>query len=148
MAEVSVTEAAEVAVPVERAFDYRLDFRNLPNYNPNVSNFRRVDGGSGSEPGAGAEYLFDLTLGGATAESPIRVLEADRPRRIVFETGPGYMAREVCAFTPSGSGARCEFTITVSIPGEIDDQTRAAIEATSREQLGLEMDLMKKNLEG
>ena len=60
MAEVRYAEELEIEAPGEQLFAYRLDFENLPTYNPNVSNLRRVDGGS--EPGPGAVYRFDITM--------------------------------------------------------------------------------------
>jgi len=146
MAEVFYAESAELRAPIERVFAYRIEFMNLPDYNPNVSNLRRVD--NGSEPGKGAEYLFDLAVMGNTMESPIRVTECEPNSRIVFETGPGYMAREVCLFSETDAGTRVEFATTLTIPGEIDDATATLLEASGREQVLLELDLMKKNLEG
>jgi uncharacterized protein YndB with AHSA1/START domain len=147
VAEVAYTEVADIAAPPERVFDFRLDFAHLPEYNPNVSNVRRVEGGA--RPGVGTEYLFDLTLAGmGTLETPLRIAEVERPARVVFDTGPGFIAREVCTFSPAGGGTRAEFTVTLTIPGEIDDATRASLEAQGREQVRLELDLMKKILEG
>ena len=146
MTEIRASEIAEIRAPIERVFAYRLDFTNLPAYNPNVTNLRRVD--AGSEPGPGAEYLFDLTLPGIEPmESPLRVIEADAPGRIVFETGPGYMAREVCVFTGKGEATHAEFTLTLTVPGEIDDATAELFHANTREQAQMELDLIKKALE-
>lgn len=147
MAEIRYTETAVIAALPETVFDYRLDFENLPDYNPHVSNLRRVDGGH--EPGPGAEYLFDLTLPGAgTIESPMRVLEMLKPSFIVLETGPGYIAREMCRFTRVAGGTRVELDLTLAFPGEVDDATTKALETQGREQLRLELDLMRKRLEG
>lgn len=147
MAEIRSSEAAEIAAPVEAVFEYRLDFMNLPDYNPSVTNMRRIDGGSA--PGPGAEYAFDLALPGADVpmETPLRVLEAHHPKRIVFETGPGFMAREVCDFAPAHDGTRARFEITLTIPGDLDEQTRTAFAANTKEQARLELDLIKKALE-
>jgi uncharacterized membrane protein len=146
VAEIRAAETAEIAAPIERVYGYRLDFTNLPSYNPNVTNLRRVD--AGSEPGAGAEYLFDLALPGIEPmESPLRVIEAVAPTRIVFETGPGYMAREVCVFTSKGDVTHAEFELTLTMPGEVDDATRELFEGNTREQARMELDLIKKALE-
>jgi hypothetical protein len=148
VAEVNYSESIEIAVAPEQVYDYRLDFGNLPDYNPNVSNLQRVDGGD--TLGAGAEYTFDLTLPGAPAmENPLRVVEAKRPSRILFDTGPGFMASEDCTFSPVGAGGTAvSFAYTISFPGEIDDATRSFIENSGREQARLELENMKKILEG
>jgi uncharacterized protein YndB with AHSA1/START domain len=148
VAEVRYSESIEIAVPPEVVYDYRLDFTTLPDYNPNVSNLRRVD--HGIDPGPGADYLFDLTLPGAPPmENPLRVVEATRPSRIVFDTGPGFMASENCTFAPVGAGGTAvEFAYTISFPGDIDDETRSLIENSGREQARLELENMKKILEG
>lgn len=148
MAEVRYAESVEIAVSPEVVYDYRINFTTLPDYNPNVSNLRRTD--AGNAPGAGAEYLFDLTLGGGPPmENPIRVVEATRPSRIVFDTGPGYMAREDCTFSPVGAGGTAvEFAYTISFPGDVDDDARSLIENSGREQARMELDNMKKILEG
>ncbi|MGH2830058.1 MAG: SRPBCC family protein [Actinomycetota bacterium] len=145
MGEIRYTEAIEIAAAPEEIFDYRIDFTTLPEYNPTVSNIRRTDGGSVA--GAGAEYLFDLSMGGATAEMPIRVTLAERPGRIVFDTGPGYMATEDCTFTPAGPGTRVEFAYTLTFPTEVDDATAQMVEASGREQARTELEHMKKILE-
>lgn len=149
MAEIRYAESIEIGVPPEAVFDYRLDFTTLPDYNPNVSNLKRTDGRS--EPGVGAEYTFDLTLPGAPEpmENPIRVTEATRPSRIVFDTGPGYMATEDCLFTPVGAGGTAvEFAYTISFPGDVDEATSKLIETSGREQARIELENMKKILEG
>lgn len=138
MAEVRYVEGEEIAAPVERVYAYRLDFTTLPDYNPNVSNLRLTGEG---------EYLFDLTMGGHTIEVPIRLVEAIPNERIVIETGPGYMARETCAFARTANGTRCVFDTTLTIPGDLDDATAQAVAAQGSEQVRIELDLMKKNLE-
>lgn len=147
MGEVRYVETADIAVAPDVVFDYRLDFATLPAYNPSVSNMRRTDGGT--TPGVGAEYRFDLTIPGMGAmETPLRVVEAARPERIVFDTGPGFIARETCTFSPFAGGTRVVFDTTVTIEGELDDATRATIEASGREQARAELELLKKVLEG
>ena len=46
MAEVTYSDEEDIQAPPETVFDYRLDYeKNLPQYNPNVSNMKRTDGG-------------------------------------------------------------------------------------------------------
>jgi len=148
MAEITYTEAIDIAAPPESVFDYRLDFTTLPAYNPHVTNLRRTD--HGSEPGPGAQYLFDLSLPGAPGpmETPLRVLQADRPGTVVIETGPDFMALETCRFSATPDGTHVGFETTLRFPGDIDEDSAKAIEASGREQAHIELDLMKKILEG
>ena len=148
MAEVTIAEGIEIAAPPEAVYDYRLDFTTLPAYNPHVSNMRRTDGGT--ELGTGAEYAFDLQLPGATEpiESPLRVLDARRPSMVTLETGPGFMAREVCTFDATEAGTRVIFEQTITLEGDLPEDTLKAIGDSAGEQAKLELELMKKNLEG
>lgn len=145
--EIRYAESIDVAAPLEVCFDYRLDFTTLSAYNPHVTNVRQT---RLSEPGQGAEYLFDLTMPGAQEpmETPLRVTEAHRPSRVVFETGPGFMAREICTFDPAGSGTRITFDTILTFPGEVPEDGARAVEAQGREQARTELELMKKILEG
>lgn len=143
----SYTEGADIGAPIERIFDYRLDYLTLAEYNPNVSNVRRTDGGS--EPGAGAAYRFDLTIPGmGQMESIIRVKEVDRPRRIVQDSGTDYMvANEICTFGPlPGGGTRVEFTVELDLPDDAKDGL-GFLEQSGREQLRIELHTLKKILE-
>jgi uncharacterized protein YndB with AHSA1/START domain len=148
--ELGFAEDVVIAVPPQQVYEYRLDFTKLPEYNPNVSNLRRTDGGG--EPGVGAEYAFDVSIeemGGAQMPSTLKVIEAEAPARIVFETGPWY-AREICTFEPSGDGGtHLVFAYVTYVPDELDNEEgRALIESSGRKQARLELDLMKQNLEG
>ncbi|MHB8511885.1 MAG: SRPBCC family protein [Actinomycetota bacterium] len=141
MAEIRYSESLEIAASSESIYDYRLDFNNLPSYNPTVSNLVQLND---------KEYEFDLLMEGAPEplRSPLRVTLAERPAHIVFETGPGYMATEDCTFKPSGGSTLVTFDYTISIPGELDDATIKMISEPGREQARMELENMKKILEG
>jgi len=145
VADVAYVEHGVIAADIARVYAYRLDFANLPAYNPSVSNMRQV---AGDAPGVGAEYRFDLTLGGATIETPLRVVEATPHERIVIDVGPAYMARETCVLSERDAGTAIEFSTVVSFPGEIDAAAADAVRAQGSEQVRIEIELMKKNLEG
>ncbi|MFN2614456.1 MAG: SRPBCC family protein, partial [Actinomycetota bacterium] len=78
MAEIRFVESLDIAAPIQKVWAYRLDFNNLPDYNPNVSNFRQV---AGTGPGVGSEYLFDIVMakGFPPMETPIKVVQARAP---------------------------------------------------------------------
>jgi hypothetical protein len=147
MAEIRYSETIDIAAPIERVYAYRLDFFNLPDYNPGVSNFRQV---AGDGPGVGAEYLFDLVMmeGAPPMETPIKVIDAREPDLVVFDTGPGYIARETCTFSKTASGTHAEFAYTVTIPGEIDDVSRDAVVKQGSEAARGELEMIKRKLEG
>jgi hypothetical protein len=59
------------------------------------------------------------------------------------------MAQENCTFAPVGAGGTAvEFAYTISFPGDVDDDARKLIESSGREQARLELENMKKILEG
>ena len=149
MPELGFAEDIEIGATPEAVYAYRLDFTKLPDYNPNVSKLRRTDGGG--DPGAGAQYMFDISIeemGGAAMPQTLKVVEADAPTRIVFEVGPWY-AREICTFEPlAEGGTHVVFAYATYVPDELDNEEgRALIEQSGRRQARMELELMKKNLE-
>ena len=148
--EVTYEESVEVAAPPEKAFDYRLDFMNLADYMPRVKNVRRVDGGTA--PGVGADYRFDLTMPEAPGpmEAFIRILEVDRPNRIVFDTGSvdtGMGGTETSVFTPlPGGKTRVDFSIVMSLPDEAKDGVEF-LKKSGQEAFRLELDELAKVFE-
>ncbi|MFN2544035.1 MAG: SRPBCC family protein [Actinomycetota bacterium] len=149
MPELGFAEDVEIGAPIEAVFGYRLDFANLPEYNPHVSGLKRTDGAG--EPGIGASYAFDISIeemGGQVMRNTLKVIEVEEPNRIVFEVGPWY-AREICTFERAAdSGTHVVFAYVTYVPDELDNEEgRALIESSGRRQARLELDLMKKNLE-
>ena len=148
MTELVANATADIAAPIDVVFQYRLDFRNLPAYNPDVSNFRRVD--EGTDLGPGAEYAFDFQPPDfeAAIVTKIRVLEVEPPHKIVITAGPDEIAaHEVFTLTQSGDATRAHIVVTLTLPGELDDATRQLFEKTHHEQAQLELDQIKKGLE-
>ena len=147
MAEITYVESVLINAEPERVFDFRLDIGNLPDYNPNVSNLRRVAEGAGD--GVGAEYVFDLTLPGAPEpiESPLRITTVDRPHHFSYDTGPGWMARGDNTFEAKDGGTLVSLTYTLSFPGEVDEATSQAMSESGRGEARTELENMKKILE-
>jgi hypothetical protein len=147
VAEITYVESTLINVAPERAFDFRLDFANLPDYNPNVSNLRRV--ADGANDGVGAEYVFDLQLAGAPdpIESPLRITSVDRPNRFTYDTGPGWMAKGDCTFEAKDGGTLVSLRYTLVFPGEVDDATSKAMSDSGRGESRIELENMKKILE-
>src|SRR5437588_10483776 len=106
----------------------------------------RTDGRT--ELGTGAEYRFDVDIPNmGTMPSTLTVLEAVPPSRIVNSMGSGmFQATETCAFERVEGGTLVRFDVTVEFPDDMAD-VAALAESSGREQVRLELELMKKNLE-
>lgn len=144
--EVRYTEAGTVDAPPEAAYDLRVDFNRLPEYNPNVSNLRRTDGGHTS--GAGAVYAFDVTVAdmGGTIASVLAVLEAERPHRVYTRTDSGvFSALEEVRFEPDGDGTRITFDVVVEVPDDME-AVAPMVDSSGRDQVRLELDHMAEVL--
>jgi uncharacterized protein YndB with AHSA1/START domain len=146
--EISYAESIDIGAPIDKVFAHRLDFMNLPDYMNQASGIRRTDGGT--EPGPGADYVFDLTIPGMGAmEAYIKVLEVDAPRRIVFDTGSSGMGgREVSTFTelPDG-GTQVEFAFSMTLPDEAAEGV-SFVEDSGRSSFRGELEGLKKFFEG
>src|SRR5437016_3158592 len=143
MAEIRYEESILIAAAPEEVFDFRIDFTTLPQYNPNVSNLKRVDAGTGHEPGA--EFLFNLQLAGAPEpiESPLRLTTVERPTSFSYETGPGFMAEGLCTFEAKDGGTLVTLGYTLRFPGEVDDATADQMASAGREESRTELENMK-----
>jgi carbon monoxide dehydrogenase subunit G len=144
--EVRYTESGSVPAPPQDAYDLRVEFHRLPEYNPNVSNLARTDGGHTS--GAGAVYTFDVTIPdmGGTIASILTVLEADRPRRIFNRTDSGvFSAFEEVTFEAEDAGTRITFDVVVELPDEMA-AVAPMVDSSGREQVRLELEHMAEVL--
>jgi uncharacterized protein YndB with AHSA1/START domain len=145
--DVTYGESIDIDAPIEKVFAHRLDFMNLPGYMDQCSNIRRTDGGT--ELGPGAEYRFDLEIGGmGQMEAFIRVTEVDAPKRIVFETGSDQLGgTETSTFTElPGGGTHLDFTLHLPLPDEAKDGI-SFIEESGRTSFRTELIGLKKLLE-
>jgi hypothetical protein len=133
---------------------FRLDFTNLPHYNPDVSGVTRlVDGsGDGGVLGPGARYTFGLADPRGTGEfHPVELwVEAARQPTLVSagmrggnEAYEEFVVREL----PSG-GCEATLTLWVALPDTLSAAAQAAAAAGSFTQIDREVRLMKEVLEG
>ncbi len=146
--EISYAESVDIDAPIDKVYAHRLDFGNLPDYMTQCTNIRRTDGGT--DPGPGAEYLFDVTIPGmGSMEAYIKVLEVDAPHRIVFDTGSSGMGgREVSTFTElPGGGTHVEFAFSMSLPDEAKEGV-SFVEESGRSSFRGELDGLKSFFEG
>jgi uncharacterized protein YndB with AHSA1/START domain len=146
--ELAYAESIEIDAPIEKVFDYRLDFVTLADYNHTVTNIRRTKDGS-DKLGAGAEYHFDLALPGwEPMKAFLNVLDVNRPNEIVTHTGTEPLSgREVNTFETLDGGVT-RFTISFSM--ELPDEAKDGVdwmEKSGRDSYRLELDVVKKILE-
>jgi hypothetical protein len=150
----TAVESATFSAPAHDVWAYRLDFANLPDYNPDVSGVERVaDGtGAGGAQGGGARYRFTLTdprrpdAGQPVELWTIDVTEAELVTAGMKGGGEAYEEFVVRALDPG----RCEATLTlwVTIPDGLPAATVVAIAESGRQQIRKELDLMQLVLEG
>jgi hypothetical protein len=147
--------SAVFTAAAETVWAYRLDFANLPGYNPDVSGVVRVaDGGAdgvGGVHGPGARYTFGLTNArrpGVTQPIELWIVEAVSPTLVTAAMSGGSDAYEEFVVQPLGDGG-CEATLTlwVTLPDGLSDEVVAAAAAGSLDSISKELRLMKQNLE-
>jgi hypothetical protein len=142
-------------VPAEVVWSYRLDFANLPEYNPDVSDVERVrdgaPGGVGAEHGPGARYAFrlaDARRPGGIQQVELWLVDAVRPTLVAAGMSGGSDAYEEFVVSPLDDGG-CEATLTlwVTLPEGLPDDMIALAAEGSQAQIDKELRLMKEVLE-
>jgi hypothetical protein len=146
---------ADFAVPAEVVWAYRLDFANLPDYNPDVSGVTRVHDGAGDGEGGvlgpGARYNFGLADPRRPDTSqPVELwtVKAVEPTLVAAGMLGGSEAYEEFVVESRGDGA-CAATLTlwVTLPDGLSEDVVAMAAEGSQAQIDKEMRLMKENLE-
>ncbi len=148
---------AEFDVPAEVVWSYRLDFANLPVYNPDVSGVTRVrdgdasGGGDGGVCGPGARYRFTLAdprRPGAGQPVELWTVKAEEPTLVAAGMEGDSAAYEEFVVERRGESA-CTATLTlwVTLPDGLSDDVLAMAAEGSQAQIDKEMRLMKENLE-
>ena len=140
----------------ETVWAYRLDFANLPDYNPDVSGVSRVTDGDGTAGdgdvlGPGARYTFGLADPRSPGRSqPVELwtVRAVKPTLVAAGMEGGSAAYEEFVVEPRGDG-RCSATLTlwVTLPEGLSDELVAMAAQGSQASIDKEMRLMKQNLE-
>jgi hypothetical protein len=134
---------------------YRLDFSNLPEYNPDVSNLTRTHEGqpirAGGTNGPGARYSFTMADPQNPAGQPVElwIVDAVHPTMVAAGMYGGSEAYEEFVVLPQGEHA-CEATLMlwIILPDGLGDDVVAAASARGQTQIDKEMRLMKEALEG
>ncbi len=144
--DVRAEESVLIAVAPDVVWAYRLDYRNLPAYNPHVTDLERLD--DQRPPGPGARYRFNVDVGAGPAPCVLTVRETVPGRRIVNDMEAAISASEVCTFAPEGEGTRFSIAMSSSLPEGLDEAMVEMATASGRAQLRLELDNVKRILEG
>jgi hypothetical protein len=147
---------AVFSVPAETVWAHRLDFANLPGYNPDVSGVTRiVDGtgdGAGGVHGPGARYTFGLAnprRPGVMQPIELWIVEAVCPTLVTAAMSGGSDAYEEFVVQPlDGGGCEATLTLWVTLPDGLSEDVIAAAAAGSLASISKELRLMKQNLEG
>jgi len=146
MAELAAEERVEIDASAAHVWSYRLDFTNLPQYNPDVSAVTRATDGSGpgGAAGPGAHYRFNLSTPVGPHPVTLTVTAAIEDKEVRAEMAGGISARET--FTVEALGEkRCRATLSLwlDLPAGIGPESARRILAGGREQIRKELDLME-----
>jgi hypothetical protein len=134
---------------------YRLDFANLPEYNPDVSGVERVHEGPpdgvGGVLGPGARYTFQLADArqeGVSHTVELWLVDAVEPTLVAAGMAGGSEAyEEFVVRSLDGGGCEATLTLWVTLPDGLPDDVAVAAAAGSLEQIRKEVRLMKEVLE-
>jgi Polyketide cyclase / dehydrase and lipid transport len=144
--------SADFAVPAETVWAYRLDFANLPEYNPDVRDVTRVADGTGDVHGPGARYTFGLADPRRPGEyQPIALwtVEAVAPTLVAAGMSGGSEAYEEFVVEPlDGGGCHATLTLWVTLPAGLSEDVVTAAAAGSLRSISEELRLMQQVLDG
>lgn len=105
----------ESSLSQAEAFAYMADFANARDWDPSVSEARRV----GDAP-IGIGSAFDLVARFGGRDVPLRyaIVEYDSPRRVVLEAQrPGFVSKDTITVEPAGNGSAVHYDATLAFTG-------------------------------
>jgi hypothetical protein len=150
--ELAADEAQHFGAPASTVWQYRLDFGNLPAYNPQVTEIERVTDGSGPGGNAGAGAVYHLTLETPRGSHPVTMTVTGAEQDAVVDaTMVGAMSaneRFVVADEPDGTGSVAVLQLWLELPDGITDEIKASLLEGGRQQIRLELDGMKTRIDG
>lgn len=152
MSELAANESQHYDASAAEVWAYRLDFGNLPAYNPAVTQVARVADGEGAGGGAGVGAVYNLTLTSREGSHDVVMTVTDVEQDAVVEADMvGVMlAHERFVVSPEAKGAGCVAVLQlwVEAPPGLDERTAAALVTGGRQQIRLELDGMKAQIDG
>ncbi|HEY1831522.1 MAG TPA: hypothetical protein VGG38_14900 [Acidimicrobiales bacterium] len=145
--------SATFSVDATIVWAYRLNFENLPDYNPDVSELSRVNDGDGvgGVHGQGARYQFELADArkpGVTHAVELWTQEVVEPSLVSAGMRGPNDAYEEFVVRERPVGCQATLTLWVSLPPGLSDSVLEAAAAGSLVQLEKELTLMQQVLEG
>jgi hypothetical protein len=144
---------ATFAAGAPEVWAHRLDFANLPGYNPDVSDVVRVAEGRGvgGPSGVGARYRFQLADShrpGRSSPVELWVVDAVEPTLVSAGMRGGNEAYEEFAVSAlAAGGCRVTLTLWLTLPEGLPPETVEAARASSLAQIDKELVLMKEVLD-
>ncbi len=147
--------SAAFTVPAETVWAYRLDFANLPEYNPDVKDVTRVADGTGDAAGGvhgpGARYTFGLAdprRPGAYQPIELWTVDAVAPTLVAAGMSGGNGAYEEFVVEPlEGGGCHATLTLWVTLPDGLSEDVLTAAAVGSLQSISEELRLMQEVLE-
>jgi uncharacterized protein YndB with AHSA1/START domain len=155
MRELSTTVELRIAAPPHDIWAYRLDFLNLPHYNPSVQGMEQLE--LNGPDGTGARYRFDLDLGDGPHPIELVVTRVEPDHLVAIDMGGPLPARE--EFTVSapsraedagpGTPPSCVVAIalTLLVPDAFPESADPGLVAGGRDQMRGELEQMAALLE-
>jgi Polyketide cyclase / dehydrase and lipid transport len=121
---------------------YRLDFTNLPAYNPDVTDLERTQrGGEPDGLGPGARYAFNLSGPQGPHPVTLTVTSMDEGREVAATMNGALEARETFVVEAApGGGSSVTLTLFLELASGMPDGTRAALLEHGRLQIRKELD--------
>ena len=155
MRELSTTVELRIAATPHDIWAYRLDFSNLPRYNPSVREIEQLE--IGHPDGTGARYRFDLDMGAGSHPIDLEVTRVEPDHLVAIDMGGPLPARE--EFTVSrasppeddgpGTPVSCVVAIalTLLVPDTFPTSADPGLVAGGRDQMQGELEQMAVILE-
>ncbi len=151
MSDQAAAETQTFDAPAHDVWLLRLDFTNLPRYNPAVHDVeRRTEGsGAGGVAGAGAAYRFTLDTPAGPHPVTLTVTGAEEDRRVNADMAGAMTAHESFVITPLDTGGcTAQLELWLDLPDGLDPATRDRMLEGGRREIRAELDAMKDVLDG
>ncbi|MHB8317701.1 MAG: SRPBCC family protein [Acidimicrobiales bacterium] len=152
MFQLAAEEHVLIAAPAHTVWEYRLNFTNLPTYNPSASEVVRVNDGSGvaGPAGVGAAYEFVLNTDFGPHRVTLTVTDLIVDRVVSAEMNAGLVARELFRVEPYQAAgkdhSRVSLTLWLDLPEELEQDTTTPLLEGGRSQVRDELDAMERIL--
>ncbi|MCD5421074.1 MULTISPECIES: SRPBCC family protein [Rhodococcus] len=117
---IHVRHSAVADIPIDLAFSYVDDYRNVPDWMFGVARFQPV---GEQVSGLGAVYDSTMRIGPKDLDSRVEVVEWERNRVIVLDSIAGFRAASSWTFTDLGDATRLDVDFGYRLPGGIAGRT-------------------------